>query len=103
MLWASVRPMRPVMVSADLPAAAHLDSLWLAAACPLSASATTTPPNPPPLAAAAHTIKNPKTRMAKACHALKADRRWAVTGTPLQNSLQVRWYVCSVACGCVYA
>ena len=37
----------------------------------------------------AQSIKNPMTQMAKASHALQAQRRWAVSGTPNQNSLQV--------------
>ncbi len=38
----------------------------------------------------AHTIKNAATQTAKAAQAIKAERRWAVTGTPISNSLQVR-------------
>lgn len=36
----------------------------------------------------AHLVKNPGTNASKACCSIKADRRWAVTGTPISNSLQ---------------
>jgi DNA repair protein RAD5 len=36
----------------------------------------------------AHCIKNPVTISSRACCMLKAERRWCVTGTPIQNSLQ---------------
>ena len=35
----------------------------------------------------AHTIKNSKTTCAKACFKLQAKNKWALTGTPVQNSL----------------
>ena len=34
-----------------------------------------------------HLIKNPTTFVSKACCAIKAKRRWCVTGTPIVNSL----------------
>jgi SNF2 family DNA or RNA helicase len=36
----------------------------------------------------AQNIKNPTTLVSKACYLLKAECRWAVTGTPITNSLQ---------------
>jgi len=36
----------------------------------------------------AHTIRDRKTRQARACHALKAERRWCITGTPFQNKIE---------------
>eukprot|EP01138_Halocafeteria_seosinensis_P008441 gb/GECG01008626.1/.p1 GENE.gb/GECG01008626.1/~~gb/GECG01008626.1/.p1 ORF type:complete len:1339 (+),score=179.55 gb/GECG01008626.1/:1-4017(+) len=35
----------------------------------------------------AHVIKNRKTETAKACRSVSAEFRWALTGTPIQNSL----------------
>ena len=36
----------------------------------------------------AHQIKNPSTAVSKSCYSIIAAKRWAVTGTPIQNSLQ---------------
>ena len=36
----------------------------------------------------AHQIKNPGTAVSKSCCSIIAAKRWAVTGTPIQNSLQ---------------
>lgn len=36
----------------------------------------------------AHTIKNSKTEMSRAASDLKSTRRWCLTGTPIQNSLE---------------
>ena len=58
-------------------------------------------PTPPPVSAVgvlgvvwrrvvldeAHTIKNPLTEVAHACCMIQAARRWCLTGTPIQNSL----------------
>ena len=36
----------------------------------------------------AHNIKNPRSQQACAANALTATRRWAISGTPIQNRLQ---------------
>ncbi|ODQ63151.1 hypothetical protein NADFUDRAFT_39087, partial [Nadsonia fulvescens var. elongata DSM 6958] len=36
----------------------------------------------------AHTIKNRNTKTAKSCYALNAERKWALTGTPIVNRLE---------------
>jgi DNA repair protein RAD5 len=36
----------------------------------------------------AHVIRNSSTIIAQACYAIKSKYRWALTGTPIQNSLQ---------------
>lgn len=36
----------------------------------------------------AHTIKSSKTQLSRAATALVADRRWCLTGTPIQNNLE---------------
>ena len=38
-----------------------------------------------------HIIRNPSAQMSKAAHALNAERRWVVTGTPIQNSMKDLW------------
>jgi len=40
-----------------------------------------------------HIIRNPSTRQAKAIHELNAERRWVVTGTPIQNSMKDLWSI----------
>ena len=35
----------------------------------------------------AHVIANPKAKQSRAVMLLRASRRWAVTGTPLQNKM----------------
>lgn len=35
----------------------------------------------------AHTIREPKAQQSQACYSLNAQRRWALTGTPIQNRI----------------
>ncbi|XP_068136851.1 helicase-like transcription factor isoform X2 [Hyperolius riggenbachi] len=42
-----------------------------------------------------HTIRNPNARQTKAAHNLDSERRWILTGTPIQNSLQDLWSIFS--------
>ncbi|XP_043232231.1 helicase-like transcription factor [Amphibalanus amphitrite] len=38
-----------------------------------------------------HTIRNPRSLMARAAFELRAERRWVLTGTPVQNRLKDLW------------
>ena len=38
-----------------------------------------------------HTIRNPRSFMARAAYELRAERRWVLTGTPVQNRLKDLW------------
>ncbi|CAG8952746.1 hypothetical protein HYFRA_00008990 [Hymenoscyphus fraxineus] len=40
-----------------------------------------------PLIWVAHTIQNPRSQLSQACFSLHSNRRWAITGTPIQNKL----------------
>lgn len=53
----------------------------------------------------AHKIRNHNTKSAKSCYSLRAVKRWCLTGTPVQNSLNdllslfkyLRWDYCDEA------
>ncbi|XP_035693746.1 helicase-like transcription factor [Branchiostoma floridae] len=40
-----------------------------------------------------HTIRNPAAQQSKAAFALKAERTWVLTGTPIQNSMKDLWSI----------
>ncbi|XP_030072905.1 helicase-like transcription factor [Microcaecilia unicolor] len=42
-----------------------------------------------------HTIRNPNAQQTKAAVGLEAERRWVLTGTPIQNSLKDLWSLLS--------
>ncbi|KAM9316484.1 helicase-like transcription factor [Gastrophryne carolinensis] len=42
-----------------------------------------------------HTIRNPNAQQTKAVHSLDSERRWVLTGTPIQNSLKDLWSIIS--------
>ncbi|XP_067851110.1 helicase-like transcription factor isoform X2 [Heptranchias perlo] len=42
-----------------------------------------------------HTIRNPNAQQTKAALTLNAERRWVLTGTPIQNSLKDLWSILS--------
>ncbi|MEE6500961.1 hypothetical protein FKM82_004011 [Ascaphus truei] len=42
-----------------------------------------------------HTIRNPNAQQTKAALSLEAERRWVLTGTPIQNSLKDLWSLLS--------
>ena len=43
-----------------------------------------------------HTIRNPKTKVAKAVCGLEAERRWVVSGTPIVRSVTQAWTIAKV-------
>lgn len=44
----------------------------------------------------AHTIKSPKSQISLATAALTADRRWCLTGTPIQVNIYWEFLFCSI-------
>jgi SWI/SNF-related matrix-associated actin-dependent regulator of chromatin subfamily A3 len=48
-------------------------------------------------------IQNPQSQLAQACCALRAERRWGVTGTPIQNKLTDFASILRFLCVCPYS
>lgn len=46
----------------------------------------------------AQAVKNSSTQTAQAVQALQASHRFALTGTPIENSLEELWSICSAVC-----
>ncbi|CAK8680468.1 unnamed protein product [Clavelina lepadiformis] len=42
-----------------------------------------------------HIVRNPSALQTQACFAIKAKRKWVVTGTPIQNSMKDLWTIVS--------